>query len=114
MTNVERIKALRYCANENTVCTEIENCGYFGKGLFCQDTMMLDVADALEAAEKRIADQQKQITKLSNLLNNKIEELEAQFLKEGEWKWNPLLNEYEWVGKTIYCPNCGAVMRYTK
>lgn len=68
-------------------------------------------ADALEAADKRIADQQKQITKLDILLDSKIEELEAQFLKEGEWKWNSLLNEYEWVDKTFYCPNCGVKMR---
>ena len=67
-------------------------------------------ADALEEDEKRIANQQKQIAKLDILLDSKIEELEAQFLKEGEWKWNSLLNEYEWVDKTFYCPNCGARM----
>ena len=56
-------------------------------------TLLHDAADALEAAERRIA------------------ELEAQLPKEGEWKWNSLLNEYEWVDTTIYCPNCGARMR---
>ena len=35
----------------------------------------------------------------------------AQMPKEGEWKWNSLLNEYEWVDNTIYCQICGAIMR---
>ena len=56
-------------------------------------TLLHAAADALEAADKRIA------------------ELEKQLPKEGEWKWNSLLNEYEWVDTTIYCPNCGAKMR---
>ena len=114
MTSAEQIKALRNCVNvnyeypaEDASCLK---CPYIEVS-HCKRTLMRAAIDALEAAEKRIADQQKQIAKLSTLLNNKIEELEAQFLKEGEWKWNSLLNEYEWVNNTIYCPNCGARMR---
>ena len=55
MTNAELIEALRYCADEGKVCTEQTNCGYYGKGFFCQDVLMCDAADALEAAEQRIA-----------------------------------------------------------
>ena len=62
------IKALRYCADKDKICTEQTNCGYYGKAFFCQDELMLDAADALEAAEQRIAD------------------LEAQLPKEGEWQ----------------------------
>lgn len=108
MTNAELIKALRYCVvhpfRPCDGCVLFETDG-------CINVLHGDAADALEAAEQRIANQQKQIAKLDILLDSKIEELEAQFLKEGEWKWNSLLNEYEWVDKTFYCPNCGARMK---
>lgn len=59
MTNAELIKALRYCA-------EHEGCDYYIAkdcprestwicGVDCGQILMLDAADALEAAEKRIA-----------------------------------------------------------
>jgi len=43
------VKALRYCTNEDNVCTKEKNCGYYGKGFFCQDALMNDAADAIEA-----------------------------------------------------------------
>lgn len=48
MTNTELIDALRYCADEDKICTEQTNCGYYGKGFFCQDVLLRDAADAIE------------------------------------------------------------------
>lgn len=105
MTNAELIKALRYCGQEQDVidCADcerrvIEN----GVDVDCEGRLLRDAADALEAAEKRIAEQQKQIAQLYVLLNNRINEiaelerqhgeqltrnvmLVAQLPKEGEW-----------------------------
>ena len=112
MTNAELIKALRYCGDGKNICTEIENCGYYGKKYFCQNALLNDAADALEAADKRIA------------------ELEAQMPKRGEWieKWRfktdgtpfhkigdmecsvchgDMLGRYY----SKYCPHCGALLR---
>lgn len=110
MENTELIKVLRCELYGDDECDK-SDCPIWSE-LGCRNGIAnRTAADALEADEKRIADQQKQIAKLSTLLDNKIEELEAQFLKEGEWKWNSLLNEYEWVDNTFYCPNCGAKMK---
>lgn len=78
-------------------------------------TLLHDAADALEAAEQQIAEQQKQIAQLYMLLNNRINEiaeLEAQLPKEGKWIIDGM-NEYELsygcVGyEPIYrCSKCG-------
>ena len=45
------VDALRYCTNEDNVCTQEQNCGYYGKGFFCQDSLMNDAADAIEALQ---------------------------------------------------------------
>lgn len=68
MTNEELIKALRICANQ-TCC---DNCPRYDidhtqDAQRCCIQLINDAADALEAAEQR------------------IEELEAQLPKEGEW-----------------------------
>ena len=117
MTNAELIKALRYCA-------EHEGCDYYIAkdcpreetwvcGVDCEQILMLDAADALEAAEKRTAD------------------LEAQLPKEGEWlrtdafphriycsvcykTYVPNDRWQIWVDGDIpkkFCPNCGARMK---
>ena len=60
MTNAEQIKALRYCAQH-------EGCDYYIAkdcprgdtwvcGADCEQILMIDAADALEAADKRIAE----------------------------------------------------------
>ena len=134
MNNAELIKALRYCADEDKICTEQTNCGYYGKGFFCQDELMLDAADALEAAEKRIAilEEERDLERFAakNYLD-KIDELEAQLPKEGEWlrtdafphriycsvcykTYVPNDRWQIWVDGDIpkkFCPNCGARMR---
>jgi uncharacterized coiled-coil DUF342 family protein len=118
MTNAELIKALRYCA-------EHEGCDYYIAkdcpredtwvcGADCEQILMRDAADALEAAE-RLLDQntercealrkqlreahesyEKHINELTTKCNqlqaavdnykNRIAELEAQLPREGEWK----------------------------
>ena len=44
----ELIEALRYCADEDKICTKQTNCGYYGKGFFCQHVLMRDAVDAIE------------------------------------------------------------------
>ena len=110
MTNEELIDALRNCA-----CIKKEDhckiCGY-RHSTECGRRIADDAADALEAADKRIA------------------ELEAQMPKRGEWieKWRfktdgtpfhkigdmecsvchgDMLGRYY----SKYCPHCGALLR---
>ena len=103
MTNAELIKALRICANQ-TCC---DNCPRYDidhtqDAQRCCIQLINDAADALEAADKRIA------------------ELEAQMPKEGEWI--PINWTYGSILKCSncgelacccgdYCPNCGARMK---
>lgn len=112
MTNAELIKALRCCASPDMACKGL--CPYHGVK-YCLSKKDLDAADALEAAEKRIA------------------ELEAQMPKEGEWiDENRRTRSSKFVCSTCkrtcydiqptrdkawtkrcrykYCPNCGARM----
>ena len=123
MTNAELIKALRWCGGENNEwCVHEEyKCPLWNEDRMvdeCKAELMRDAANALEAAEKRIA------------------ELEAQMPKEGEWIESEdlesamkgkvvcsicgepqfaleLTNEFVRMKnqKTNYCPNCGAKMK---
>lgn len=72
----ELIDALRTCADHNAVGDKCYGeCPYNGNYNECVDQMILDAADALEAAEQRIA------------------ELEARMPKEGKnWEEKPLIN----------------------
>ena len=106
MTNAELIKALRICA-------EHEGCDYYIAkdcprestwmcGVDCGQILMLDAADALEAAEKRIDGLQKlvdintercealrkQLRESHESYEKHINELEAQLPKDGEWMTN--------------------------
>lgn len=95
----ELIDALRYCA-------EHEGCDYYIAkdcpredtwvcGADCEQILMIDAADALEAAEKRIKELESQAAffdaeKLNyqeniEYRNERIKELEAQMPKEGKW-----------------------------
>lgn len=104
----ELIKALRNCSSPWV--GSCMDCPYY-KGVSCKWQMMEDAADALEAAEKRVA------------------ELEAQLPKEGEWIIEPhgtygqlrafcsACGKHSGIGgivsnqKKPYCPNCGAKMK---
>ena len=103
MNNAELIKALR----EPHDWTDVSDCMRY-------DVWMLAAADALEAAEKRIADLE---TALAACRGRKGEQLP----KEGEW----IEDEYGYIHcskcemewdepehpNTNYCPNCGAKMK---
>lgn len=138
--NAELIKALRYCA-------EHEGCDYYIAkdcprestwmcGVDCGQILMLDAADALEAADEKIADCVAAIDalddsndayiKANERLKKRIKELETQLPKEGEWVWenyywhcsacgeNPTRGMGYVQGKNELfrvCPNCGARMR---
>ena len=94
-------------------------------------TLLLDAADALEAADKRIAELErilKAVQKNSGINFRLWQEAEAQMPKEGEWieqdngnsiyfkcsvcgknQYNVLLEMMQ--GEYHYCPNCGAKMK---
>lgn len=113
----ELIKALRWCGDEsNDWCfSETYKCPLWNEDRVtdeCKAELMLAAADALEAAEKRIA------------------ELEARLPKEGEWlrtdafphriycsvcykTYVPNDRWQIWVDDELprkYCPNCGSRM----
>ena len=97
MTNAELIKALRYCA-------EHEGCDYYIAkdcpredtwvcGADCEQILMIDAADALEAAEKRIAE---------------------LMPKEGEWIVTTEVSDDGAVTSHINCSRCGFYWREPK
>lgn len=134
MTNAELIKALRNCAATwNTIddCN-VAGCPFTGYGSMCLDTMLEAAADALEAAEKRIAGLSLDNKMLKNTIDadkgvmlDRIRFLEAQMPKEGVWEseesidiWGDKRQVYRcsvcetinaWMSR--YCPNCGARMK---
>ena len=127
MTNAERIKALRYCA-------EHEGCDYYIAkdcpreetwvcGVDCEQILMRDAADALEAAEAR----EKAWTQKCERLEKRIAELEARLPKQGKWISDLPNGLFENVNpwkcsvcgkhqhfREDYCPSCGARMRKGK
>lgn len=87
MNNAELIKALRVCAD----CTDLQ----YGTGRErCTISLMRDAANALEAADEKIADYTAAVEALDDSndayikenerLKKRIAELEAQLPKEGE------------------------------
>ena len=112
MTNEERIKALRICAD----CTDLQ----YGTGRErCTISLMRAAADALEAAEKRIAELNTKCADLQSQINSMENEIEELIPKEGEWqdeqrgRW--IYAKCNLCGKvqdvrSNYCPNCGAKM----
>lgn len=86
MYNELLIKALRWCADESICCDDFsdEKCPYFDekKGSCSADEILHTAADALEAAEKRIAELESNNPIVESILvdklNQRIYELEAQ------------------------------------
>ena len=80
---------------------------------------MRAAADALEAAEKRIAELNTKCADLQSQINSMENEIEELIPKEGEWqdeqrgRW--IYAKCNLCGKvqdvrSNYCPNCGAKM----
>lgn len=104
MNNAELIKALRHCGKGGDIAERCLPCGYYDQEPWCESALVNDAADALEAAEKRIAE---------------------LMPKEGEWQqhifdgimgkrptaWVCTMCNCLSVYKTDYCPNCGAKMK---
>lgn len=130
MTNAELIDSLKNVYGEKADCYHCHStAGCYGTA--CMEYLCHAAADALEAAEKRIAivEEERDLERFAakNYLD-KIDELEAQIPKEGEWiehrSWgfsyaSPITTNYhcsvcdheEVHNKYHYCPNCGADMR---
>ena len=116
----ELVKALRHCSHDGPVkCNE---CKYYGKEwpFGCEEEMMRDAADAIEAL---IADVEKKESRITGL-GNRIFALGQQLPKRGEWiridkhtVQCPLCHRYLDIrgvnvgrGDANYCPSCGAKM----
>lgn len=56
MNNAELIKALRHCGKGGDIAERCLPCGYYDQEPWCESALMNDAADALEAAENRIAE----------------------------------------------------------
>ena len=146
MTNAELIKAIRCYLN--CQCCEHDLCDYILEDGYCNiDKILSDAADALEAADEKTADCVAAIDALDDSndayikenerLKKRIEELEKQLPKEGEWIWDidgmdwgigswrckncharpntywqcdSTINPLTFAGSS-YCPNCGAKMK---
>lgn len=59
MTNAELIKALRHCGKGGDVAERCLPCDYYDREPWFEAALVNDAADALETAEKRIADLEK-------------------------------------------------------
>lgn len=113
MTNAELIAALRYCA-------EHEGCDYYIAkdcpreetwvcGADCEQILMRDAADALEADEKRIAE----------LMPKRGEWIEkwrfrtdgTPFHKIGDMECSVCHGDMLGRYYSKYCPHCGALLR---
>lgn len=108
MTNAKLIKALR--GND-----ECNNCAIWKHGECNERKMSLAAADALEAADKRIAELSLDNKMLKNTIDadkgvmlDRIRFLEAQLPKEGEWEAKKPKTVKE-TGYSFYCdcPTCG-------
>lgn len=118
MTNAELIKALRHCGKGGDIAERCLPCGYYDGEPWCEAALVNDAADALEAADEKIADCVAAIEALDDSndayikenerLKKRIAELEAQMPKEGvlEAKKPKTVKE---TGYSFYCdcPTCG-------
>ena len=112
MNNAELIAALRYCADYGSYKNGCAKCPINADGMVCgtHEDAVAKAADALEAAEQRIADLE---TALAACRARKGEQLP----KEGEWIPNsPFTGNCSECGgdgnlKDKYCSNCGSRMR---
>jgi DNA-directed RNA polymerase subunit RPC12/RpoP len=95
----------------------------------CKAELMRDAADALEKADKRIAELEAQNELKDGTLTamaSDIGKLRAQMPKRGEWIWDSDTGTYhcsecnatspqedqdgDYIDCPNYCPNCGAKM----
>lgn len=124
----ELVKALRYCTNEDNVCTQEKNCGYYGKGFFCQDSLMNDAAAAIEALQEYLAasnDEVNHLAESNKELQAELKELcdkkrefkracglivdePMQMPKRGEW----VPYEFNTNGTWHKCSVCGVAYKY--
>lgn len=132
MTNAELIKALRECANWIEAVAASSQYAHDELMALHYGDKLRDAADALAAADEKIADCVAAIDALDDSndayikenerLKKQIDELKAQLPKEGEWRgliidgqyWAITCSNCHQVGfnaRTPYCPNCGARMR---
>lgn len=120
MSNAKLIKALRNCVTP--MAGSCEKCSYYG--VDCRWNLMIDAADALEAADEKIADYTAAIDALDDSndayikenerLKKRIAELEARLPKEGEWIVTTEVSDDGADTSHINCSRCGFYWREPK
>lgn len=103
MTNAELIKGLRWCADESICCDDFsgEKCPYYDekKDSCSVDEILHAAADALEAADEKIADCVAAVEALDDSNdayikeNERLEKKIAEMEKSYEWKAYAALEE---------------------
>ena len=89
----ELIEALRYCADEDKICTKQTNCGYYGKGFFCQHVLMRDAVDAIERLTDMVDRKDKAIQGLLTQIERKDKTIE---------RMRDLMKHYKAAYRTAY------------
>ena len=115
MTNAELIAALRYCKADSRcgVCEWYKYCESRKRNNeSCLEQLHDDAAAALEAAEKRIAELEKQMPKRGEWIEKwRFKTDGTPFHKIGDMECSVCHGDMLGRYYSKYCPHCGALLR---
>ena len=110
MTNEELIDALRKCGKASA--DRCWNCDYYDREPWCESALANDAADALEAADKRIAELESQKPKRGDWIEKwRFKTDGTPFHKIGDMECSVCHGDMLGRYYSKYCPHCGALLR---